>query len=336
MHICNVFYGLIFEMKKVFSLLWVLCPLLMFGQTKENVVVAEPGDGIFSILRKQGLNPAKYYAEFLELNKGNLRNGSELHLGRTYKIPYAEDSYTKTAIQLVTDGDKEESIFKGELAQILSKSDKLKNAVIYLISGDAHKQTAIVEHKITDEITLNIAKELMVHGAQVYFIRSEAKSNQRGTKEVYKKGSEDAVADLSQMQEYVEIINKKYLKHQGKYQRLIIARVNDVIKDDKCEVSLYHHNSSENGKQIASNIQKVFKQHSLESKPFKKYTEIFTDKNNLYLAKNALPAITLIEIDSAKKPSIEEGILVNSDQESLSNLIASGILNDYSDLEIEK
>ncbi|GMN09932.1 N-acetylmuramoyl-L-alanine amidase [Croceitalea sp. MTPC9] len=323
-------------MNRIFSILWLLCPVLLIGQIEQHLVIAENGDGIFSILRKQGLNPAKYYAEFVELNKENLRNGSELHLGRAYIIPYAEDSFKKTAVQVKADGNVEESIFKSELAQISPKSTKLKNAVIYLISGNNPAQTSNAANKITNEITLNLAQELMVHGAQVYLIQSETENKDLFTQHTKNTNTEGAMADLSQMQEYVEIINKKYLKHQGKYQRLLITRVNNVITDTHCEVSVFHHNSSENGRRIASNIQQVFNENSIESKPFKEYTEIFTDKNNLYLAKNALPAITLIEIDSGEKPTIEDVILVNSNQELLSNLIISGVLNDYADLEIEK
>jgi len=308
----------------------------MWGQVTENVVVAENGDGIFSILRKQGLNPAKYYAEFVKLNEKNLRNGSELHLGREYIIPYAEDSFKRTAIHVHADKNEEESIFKTELAAISPKSTKLKNAVIYLISGNSPTESSTSVNQITKEITLNLAQELMVHGAQVYLIKSEPSAKPVLVKESENKKTEGAMADLSQMQEYVETINKKYLKHHGKYQRLIITRVNNNITEKHCEVSVYHHNSSENGRSIAANIQRIFNENSIESKPFKEYTEIFTDKNNLYLAKNALPAITLVEIDSRKKPTIEDGILVKSNQELLSNLITSGVLNDYADLEIEK
>lgn len=323
-------------MKKIFSILWVLCPILLFGQANQHLVVAESGDGVFSILRKQGLNPAKYYAEFVELNKKNLRNGSELHLGRAYIIPYAEDSFKKTAVQVQADKNIEESIFKSELGAISPKSTKLKNAVIYLISGNSRIKTSSSVNKITNEITINLAQELMVHGAQVYLIQSEAENNKASVQETKYTKTEGAMADLSQMQEYVGIINEKYLKHQGKYQRLLITRVNDNITNEHCEVSVYHHSSSENGRRIAANIQRTFNENSIESKPFKEYTEVFTDRNNLYLAKNALPAITLIQIDSGEKPSIEDVILVNSNQELLSSIITSGVLNDYADLEIEK
>ena len=80
-------------MKLASQILWILCPFLLLGQVEQNRVVAQDGDGIFSMLRKQGLDPVKYYEEFVELNQDNLKNGSELHLGREYIIPYAADSY---------------------------------------------------------------------------------------------------------------------------------------------------------------------------------------------------------------------------------------------------
>jgi len=313
-----------------------LAPLVSIGQQNVNKVVAEKGDGIFSILRKQGLDPAKYYAKFVELNEDNLKNGSELHLGRTYLIPYGEDSYKNTAIAVTAQKSKEESIFSAELATISPKSSKLKNAVIYLISGNDLNQTSPSINRATDEITVNLARELMIHGAQVYIIKSELKEKVNFDRQVFTNKTEGAMAPISQMEEYVDVINKKYLKHQGKYQRLLITRANDNITEKHCKVSVYHHNTSENGKSIASNIQRVFKKNSVQSKSFKKYTEVFTNKNNLYLAKNALPAITLIDIHNDKKSTIEDALLIDSSKEVLSNLITSGVLSDYADLEIEK
>jgi len=306
------------------------------GQASNYTVIAEKGDGIFSMLRKEGLNPPKYYAKFVELNSDNLRNGSELHLGRVYKIPYSEDSYKKKAIQVLTEEKQEESIFTSELANISAKSDKLKDAVIFLISGNNPQNISKAAEKVAQEINYNLAQELMVHGAQVYFIQSESLNNDALIRKQNSLKTEGAMAGLYQMQDYVETINKKYLKHHGKYQRLIVTRVNNAISDKYCEVSVYHHTTSEKGKNIASNIQKVFNKNSVQSKSIKDYTDVFTDKSNLYLAKNALPAITLIDIGNDKKLNIGTVTKVKSDRTFLSNLIASGIQNDYTDLMIEE
>ena len=323
-------------MKIRISVLSLLCPLFLIAQNTQFTTIAKQGDGIFSLLREHGLDPGKYYGEFVTLNKENLKNGSELHLGRKYIIPNAEDSFKNRAVTLRVDKDKEESLFTSDLESISPKSTKLKNAVIYLISGSSLLEKPSSNSKISDAITINLAQELMEHGAQVYLIKSKEDNKVIAAKE--NATTEPAMAQLSQMQEYVNLINKKYLIHHGKYQRLLITRVSDNITDDYCKISVYHHNSSENGKRIATNIKRVFNENSIKNTPFKEYTEIFTDKNNLYLAKNTLPAITLIEIGDGKnkKPAVEDFILVDSSQELLSNLITNGVLNDYVDVKIEK
>ncbi len=54
---------------------------------KENTVVAEKGDGVFSLLRRHGLSPALYREAFLKLNVTRLKEGKTLYLGETYVLP---------------------------------------------------------------------------------------------------------------------------------------------------------------------------------------------------------------------------------------------------------
>ncbi len=324
-------------MKQIFSVFWMLFPVLLLAQTNYITAIAQQGDGIFSMLRKEGLNPVKYYEEFVELNKGNLRNGSELHLGREYKIPLGEDSLKKTGIQVQNDPKEENSIFDEELAYIDHKSDKLKDAVIYLISGNDLMGQTPTNNRVTEEINKRLAKELIVHGAQVYVIESKTKAQTVKSGNLEGETTEGALANLSQMQEYLETINKKYLKNSGKYQRLLITRVKGGISNNYCDVSIYHHDTSEDGKRIANNIQNVFQQKSVTRKTVKRYKEIFTDKNNLYLAKNSLPAITLIELETTTKSNPEDRntLVIKSDKALFTDLIANGVLNDYAELNLQ-
>ncbi len=324
-------------MKQFFSVFWMLLPVLLFGQTNYITVVAQQGDGIFSMLRKEGLNPVKYYAEFVELNKENLRNGSELHLGREYKIPLGPDSLKRTGIQVQTDPKQENSIFNEELAHIDHKSDKLKDAVIYLISGNDLMDETPSNNRVTEEINKRLAQELIVHGAQVYVIESKVKAQSIKSGNLEGETTEGALANLDQMQEYLETINKKYLKNSGKYQRLLITRVKGEISNNYCDVSIYHHDNSEDGKRIANNIQNLFQQKSVTRKRVKKYKEIFTDKNNLYLAKNSLPAITLIELETTTKKNATDDntLVVKSNKALFTDLIANGVLNDYAELNLQ-
>jgi N-acetylmuramoyl-L-alanine amidase len=62
---------------------------------------------------------------------------------------------------------------------------------------------------------------------------------------------------------------------------------------------------------------------------------IFDDKSSLYLARNILPAISLITLENTTKKSNEK-IAVQLDRKRFANLLTNGIMNDYADLEIEE
>ena len=60
----------------IFFVLWVCFFSYSWGQRNSYTVIAESGDGIYSILRKQGVDPVKYYQAFIELNEENIKDGS--------------------------------------------------------------------------------------------------------------------------------------------------------------------------------------------------------------------------------------------------------------------
>ncbi|KQC31048.1 N-acetylmuramoyl-L-alanine amidase [Flagellimonas eckloniae] len=303
-------------------LLWVGMSTMLLAQENEHKVIAEQGDGIFSILRKQGLDPAKYYEKFITLNIENIKDGSMLHVGREYIIPKAKDSFKETGVRVQMSNGTVDPIFDAELATMSRKSNSLKNAVYYLIAENKIE----AENKFTDDIIKSLAAELMVHGATVFVIES-------GDEKVVER---KPLSEVEKMGAYVETINKRYLQNNGKYQRLLIIRANGLIKNGNMDVAVYHHNKSEKGQRFAENIQSVFKRNSISNRSYKDINTIFQDKNSLYLAKNTLPAITLLTIDSGSKISKKDGIPVRSDKKSFTNWVTSGILKDYADLSIEE
>src|SRR5688572_23183813 len=92
---------------------------LAFAQEPPYYMVkAEPGDGIFSLLRKEGLDPVNHYGEFLELNAGELGGKSLLKVGVGYKVPTVGDNFKNTGRLVGTDQGAERPIFDLELAQM--------------------------------------------------------------------------------------------------------------------------------------------------------------------------------------------------------------------------
>jgi N-acetylmuramoyl-L-alanine amidase len=302
-------------------LLWLGMSFMLFAQDNYYTVTAEKGDGIFSILRKQGLDPVKHYEAFITLNTKDIKDGSMLHVGREYRIPKAPDSFKNTGVRVQVAEGTENPIFDTELAKMSHKSSALKDAVYYLIAEDQTKK----ENKFVSDITKSLAADLMVHGATVFIIENKDA----------KIANSSSLTGVEKMGWYVETINKRYLQNTGKYQRLLIIRANGIIKNGNIDVAVYHHNKSEKGQRFAQNIQNVFKENSISNRSYQDINMIFKDKNSLYLAKNTLPAVSLLTIDGGSKTSGKDGIQVHSDKKSFASLITSGILKDYADLEIE-
>lgn len=312
-------------MKILSSLLFWACTCsIVMAQSGQNMVVAKQGDGIFSLLRKQGLDPAKHYEEFIQLNKEKIKDGSFLQVGTAYQIPQASDSFKQTGVQVLVQNGMEEPIFDKELAGMSLKSEKLKDAVYYLIMESDVQQ----ENVFLRETTQNLASELMVHGAKVYILGNDD--------EAFLEANSGELSETQKMGNYIEAINKRYLQNSGKYQRVLIIRANEVTGNRNMNVAVYHYNKSEEGQRLAENIQNVFKKNGVSNRSYKDINMIFEDDASLYLAKNILPAISLLTMESDSKKQDGEKIAVRADKKLFASMLTNGIMNDYVDLEIEE
>ncbi|WP_343488004.1 hypothetical protein [Allomuricauda sp. d1] len=291
------------------------------SQDSTQVVVAEDGDGIFSILRKEGMNPSKYYADFVALNEPNIRNGSELHVGREYKLPDAPDSFKNIGRHITVPANTDHPIFEGELAKMNLKSSKLSRAVYYLISEGSESASNSNPKKFPYDITRNLAKRLLENGARVYIIE--------------RTGSEAQVENTVAMQDYVDAINKRFLRHAGKYQRLLLVSGNGLTSHKNLDVSIFHHGKSIDGQRLADNIQSVFQKNGIKKMAIGESSEIFEDKDKVFLAKNTLPALTVVKIGSTDEKTDRRTLSVRPDNDALAKWLTNGIFKDYADLEIE-
>ncbi|MDF0707316.1 hypothetical protein [Flagellimonas okinawensis] len=309
-------------MKSLSTLLfWVWACAFTFGQeSKYYNVTAEQGDGIFSLLRKQGLDPAKHYGEFLELNSDKIKEGTALKLGENYKIPYADDSFKKTGVFVEAIKDAEEPIFDKELGQMSLKSDTLKDAVYYLITENGTGGSK----KFVEDIAQRLAAELIVNGAKVYVMREEVMEAM---------ATDSTVAD-NPTGDYIKVINKRYLQNTGKYQRVLVIRSEDISEKDNMDVAVYHYNKSSQGQRFAENIQNVFEQNNVSNKAFDNASLIFEDQNSLFLARNVLPAVSLLTIENTTNTS-ESKISLKPNKKEFANLISNGIINDYVEVEFD-
>ena len=331
------------------------------AQDSNKEVRAQQGDGIYSLLRKQGLNPSAYIKEFIELNKGRLQNGNQLIVGRKYKIPGTtsakspEKTSTGSTTEVVevntaeTDSKDEElnkySIFGEAEAYVTPKSETLENTVYYLISGhggpdpgamETYGGKTIAEDEYAYDVTLRLAKELLAHGAKVYVVvrdKNDGIRNQRVLEmdrdEVVYPDKEIPLDQLERLKQRVDVVNDLYLKHSGRYQRLIVTHVDSRSQGENIDVFFYYHEKSKNGKRLAESIHATFQKKYKRFQPYRNYTGTFTDRSNLYMVKNTLPAMAYIELGNIKNGKDKRRILDPNNRQALAKWISEGIILDY-------
>ncbi|MCP4975980.1 MAG: hypothetical protein GY931_07430 [Maribacter sp.] len=286
----------------------------ILAQDSLQTVVAKDGDGIFSILRNEGIDIVKYYAEFLELNESKIKNGSHLIVGEEYLIPDAPDSFKRRGTKVIMPDAKEAPIFEEELASLKIKDSTLKQAVFYILT-DNGRGVLGDSKKSKDGIATRMARKLLQSSARVYLLNSSSK-------------------DSLELIDFATVINKKYLKHTGDYQRLLVINTHDISAKAKTDVAVYHYAESKEGKEFADNILKMFGKNTIKLKTLNEYSEVFVNDKDVTFAKNILPTITFIDMGT-KSTNNKKTLKVTTNMKNIADLITSGILSDYSNTVFE-
>lgn len=345
-----------------FRTLFVLGLVVLVGhglsaQDSLVTVTAKKGDGILSILRKQGANPYEAYNDFIALNMDNLRDSVHLYEGRSYKIPPIKtdsvevvDSIEVQSTKIKKIEGKDFPIFGEAHSTVLFKSEKLKGAVYYLVSGHGgpdpgamanYAGKSISEDEYAYDITLRLGKELLSHGATVYIIIRDGDDGIRDERILKIDHDEVAYPDkkiplnqVARLKQRVDIINDLHRKNRGKFQRLIVTHVDSRSKGQNIDVFFYHHEKSKNGKKLAESIHKTFQKKYKKYQPNRTYTGTFEDRTSLYLVKKTHPAMTFIEIGNIRNKKDQRRILEPDNRQALAKWIAEGVLLDYKGGEI--
>ncbi|MFX0558475.1 N-acetylmuramoyl-L-alanine amidase family protein [Maribacter sp. CXY002] len=332
----------------------LLCILQVAAQDTLVTVTANPGDGILSLLRNEGLKPYEHFDEFVSLNVAKLKDSVHLIAGNSYQIPKVrlENIPIVDSIQDQSKKIKEEesivfSIFGEKHETVLTKSKRLKGAVYYLVSGHGgpdpgamavYDGKSIAEDEYAYDITLRLAKELLAHGATVYIIIRDENDGIRDERILEIDHDEVAYPEktiplnhLARLQQRVEIVNDLYKTNKGKYQRLIVTHVDSRSKGQNIDVFFYHHEQSKNGKKLAESIHKTFQSKYSKYQPNRTYEGTFGDRTALYLVRKTHPAMAYIEIGNIKNKKDQRRILDPDNRQALAKWISEGVLLDFED-----
>ncbi|SIQ87239.1 N-acetylmuramoyl-L-alanine amidase family protein [Maribacter ulvicola] len=331
---------------------FLLLSVFGFSQDSLRTVLAEPGDGILSLLRKQGIDPYEVFDEFVSLNHHDLRDSVHLIAGRAYVMPHMKvdtvaivDSLQIQAKEVKEIERESYAIFGEKYKTVIAKSERLKGTVYYLVSGHGgpdpgamgmYAGKAIAEDEYAYDITLRLAKELMAHGAKVYIIIQDENDGIRDERVLEIDRDEVAYPDkkiplnqLARLKQRVAIINDLYKDNKGKYQRLIVTHVDSRSENQNIDVFFYHHKHSKNGERLAESIHKTFGAKYKKYQPNRTYSGTFEDRTSLYLVKKTHPAMAYIEIGNIRNKKDQVRIVDPDNRQALAKWISEGVLLDY-------
>ena len=348
------------QLSTPYKLLFIVI-FLFFGQAYSQnylrAVVAKNGDGIYTLLKRNGVYSYENHKKFIQLNKKNIKGKEELYKGRTYYIYVKTVDSVKQAKTIPVKEKKPKKnnsktilkstiypIFGKKYEKISIKSSILKGTIYYLVAGHGGPDSGalgkyngklIAEDEYAYDVTLRLAKELISHGAKVYLIIKDKNDGIRDQKvlkidddEVNYPNRTIPLNQIARLHQRVETVNNLYLKNKGKYQRLIVIHVDSRSKGENIDVFFYHHKKSKSGLRLAKSIHETFKKKYKRYQPNRTYTGSFSYRN-LYLVNFTLPPMAFIEIGNIQNEKDLKRIVVPENRQALAKWISEGVLLDY-------
>lgn len=337
-------------LKHLLSFLTLIVINIALGQTTTKTVIAQKGDGIFSLLRAHDI-PYKYVDSFIKINKEKLVSGTQLIIGKTYLLPLIETDTIPEPEKIKIDSSlvypelRIEPLFGKDNDTIIVENNTLKNAVYYLIAGHGgpdpgavttYNSQIITEDEYAYDVTLRLAKRLLANGATVYIIVKDNNDGIRNERilevdydEVCYPNNTIPRNQKLRLQQRTKAVNQLYAKHKGAYQRLIVTHVDSRSVGKNIDVFFYHHKNSTSGKRLANHIHQTFTEKYAEHQPNRIYSGTVTSRSGLYLVKNTYPPMVYIELGNIRNSKDQKRILDYDNREALANWIHLGLLADF-------
>jgi len=333
--------------KLVISFLLVILANTSFAQDYKTIK-AEKGDGIYSILKQNGLSPSDYLDKFIELNKTRLGKNNSLIIGRTYKLPVIAEK--KTEIQdsaPITEVSREKivyEIFGDKYKEVTIQNRDLNKSVFYLMSGHGGPDPGAIgslgghmlcEDEYAYDVTLRLARNLTERGATVYMIIRDPNDGIRDDQFLTPDRDEVCFPDkiiplnqLSRLRQSTDAVNKLYAQNKGKFQRLVVIHVDSRSQKENIDVFFYHDKRSDAGKKLANTLKVTFGERYARHQPNRGYNGSVSERN-LYVIKNSFPPSVFIELGNINHIRDQKRFILADNRQAVANWLRDGLIQDF-------
>lgn len=302
-------------------------------------VVAQKGDGIYSILRENGLQPSDYQV-FIDINKDRLGKNNTLIAGQKYKLPATPH---QPAAQAGVN-TKVFSIFGPKYQNVVIKSQQLRGATFYLKSGHGgpdpgaigkYNNRTLCEDEYAYDVTLRLGLNLIEQGATVYFITIDPNDGIRD--EQFLKADKDEVCypnltiplnQVQRLKQRTEAVNKLYNNNKDGFHRMVSIHIDSRSKGQNVDVFFYHDEKSRKGARSARILKDKFEEKYRQHQPNRGYKGTVSSRN-LYVVKNSIPVSVYIELGNIQNPRDQQRIINPNNRQAMANWLAEGLIEDF-------
>ncbi|TCO07075.1 N-acetylmuramoyl-L-alanine amidase family protein [Natronoflexus pectinivorans] len=290
----------------------------------------EPGEGIWSFLRRHQLSPAEYFDEFIQLNEGKFTDEGGLLAHHAYYVP------TKITNWI-------EPLF-GKSHQNLTLIDEtLKGAVFFLVSGHGgpdpgaigrYGEHLLYEDEYAYDITLRLAKNLMQSGAKVHVIVQDPYNGIRNEAILMPDQNETVMGkpipldQIERLKQRATAINQLWEKETASYQRVIEIHLDSRGNNQQLDVFFYHHPQSKTGREMAETLRRTFESNYRKHQPNRGFSGTVSPRN-LYMLRYTQPVAVFVELGNIRNFRDQQRFILESNRQALANWLTAGIIEDF-------
>ncbi|MFT3993425.1 MAG: N-acetylmuramoyl-L-alanine amidase [Dysgonomonas sp.] len=334
-------------MKRIYIIFFILLffiPAYSFSAPSEKDDRAQKGEGIYAFLKRNGYNKTDHYEQFIELNKKQFKNNTQLIEGVRYQLPSTTSSISTPSSTTPKKGvTKKNKLFGKKYEKYTIKSDRLKGACFFLSSGHGGPDSGAVgkvdgkilhEDEYAYDITLRLARNLLEEGATVHIIIQDALDGIRDDKYLANSNRETCmgaaiplkqVARLKQRSDKINSLNKAA---KEKYKRAVFIHLDSRSKKQQIDVFFYYSNNSVNGKKLANTMRNTFDENYKKHQPNRGFTGTVSTRS-LYVLNNTTPVGIFTELGNIQNSFDQRRFLQSDNRQALANWMCRGFIKDY-------
>jgi N-acetylmuramoyl-L-alanine amidase len=261
-------------------------------------------------------------------------------------LPHHAKTCPTNLLQFVPVG-RDFPIFGKKYRDVPLESQKLAGAVYYIVAGHGgpdpgamakYNGKNICEDEYAYDISLRLARNLLMHGALVYLIIRDSSDGIRDTEYLACDKDEFCYPNpeipliqkerLTQRSDGINELYKQYYRQGVDYQCMIEIHVDSRSQNERIDLFFYHQPNDTLSQQLNQNLHQVFKE---KYKIHRKSGEYHGDVigRDLHMLRETMPISAFLEVANIQNLNDQKRILLPANRQTIADWLTEGLISDY-------